>query len=179
MPTLPTAQSFGPRPIPRPSRNVVPIRNDQVQLVIQWRTRPRWLRSRQPNFSRNVHRFVAQKAMSDAVREIRGGMGKKLLVALSALAAVAGIAATAEEAAAQTPEERAAFDAALAEGTVEAFQVFLILHPNSALAARAFEELNALISTPQQPYVPAPLDPTQRLPELNLTIGDPPTTTIY
>ena len=30
MPTLPTAQSFGPRPIPRLSRNVVPIRNDQV-----------------------------------------------------------------------------------------------------------------------------------------------------
>ena len=89
--------------------------------------------------------------MSDAVREIRGGMENKLLVALSALAAVAGIAGTAEEAAAQTPEEHAAFDAALAEGTVEAFQVFLILHPNSALAARAFEELNALISTPQQP----------------------------
>ncbi len=107
-------------------------------------------------------------------------MEKKLLIAaLSALAAGAGIAGTAEEAAAQTPEESAAFDAALAEGTVEALQEFLILFPNSALAARAFEELNARISTPQQPYVPAPLDPAQRLPALNLTTGDPPTTTIY
>ena len=77
------------------------------------------------------------------------------------------------------PEERAAFEAALAENTVEALQEFLILFPNSALAARAFEELNARISAPQQPYVPSPLDPAQRLPALNLTTGDPPATTIY
>ncbi len=106
-------------------------------------------------------------------------MDKKLLIAaLSGLAAGTGFV-NAEQAVAQTPEEQTAFDAAMAQGTVEALQEFLILFPNSELAARAFEALNALISAPQQPYVPTPLDPTQRLPAINLTTGDPPTTTIY
>lgn len=106
-------------------------------------------------------------------------MDKKLLIAaLTGLAAGSGIAGT-EQAVAQTPEENAAFEAALADGSIEALQEFLILFPNSPLAARAFEELNARISSPEQPFVPAPLDPAQRLPALNLTTGDPPTTTIY
>lgn len=117
--------------------------------------------------------------MPGIARGVLGGMDKKLLIAaLSGLAAGTGLTGT-EQAVAQTPEETAAFEAALAQGTVEALQEFLILFPNSQLAARVFEQLNALISAPQQPYVPTPLDPTQRLPALNLTTGDPPTTTIY
>lgn len=105
-------------------------------------------------------------------------MDKKLLIAaLGAL--TAGSGAAFQEAAAQTPEERAAFAAALADGSIEALQEFLILYPNSQFAAQVFEELNARINAPQTQGLPPAIDPTQRLPALDLTTGDIPATTIY
>lgn len=105
-------------------------------------------------------------------------MDKKLLIAaLSAL--TVGSGAAVQEASAQSAEERAAYAAALADGSIEALQEFLILYPNSAFTAQVFEELNARISEPPPSGLPPLIDPTQRLPALDFSTGETPTTTIY
>ncbi len=71
------------------------------------------------------------------------------LSALGALAIGAGVAltgcGTTDTAVAASPEEIAAYDAAVAAGTEGALQDFLRQHPDSPLAASVFSRLNELV----------------------------------
>ncbi len=71
------------------------------------------------------------------------------LSALGALAVGAGVAltggATADTAVRGSPEEIAAYEAAVAAGTEGALQVFLRQYPDSPYTASVFSQLNELV----------------------------------
>ncbi len=107
---------------------------------------------------------------------------KSLLKILNAIALSAGVSAGAVSSveAATTPEERTAYEAATSAGTIDSLQEFLILFPDSELAPRVFEQLNAKIVKPEDPRIaPAPIDPDISQLALGLLEGGGPTTTIY
>ena len=105
----------------------------------------------------------------------------KLWTALNALAVGAGISIGAADAVVQaaTPEERNAYEAATTAGTIDSLQEFLILFPESELAPRVFEQLNAKIVTPAPEVAPRPAIAYD--PQLALSLFDEggPTTSIY
>ncbi len=98
---------------------------------------------------------------------------------LNALALSAGMSVIPAAVDAATPEERTAYEAATNIDTIDSLQEFLILFPDSELAPRIFERLNAKIVTPNPRLAPQAVDPDDPQIALGLFDGDGPTTTIY
>lgn len=102
----------------------------------------------------------------------------KILNALALSAGVSAVAITGAMAEA-TPEERTAYEAATSADTIDALQDFLILFPDSELAPRVFQRLNAKIITPDASIAPPPIDLDDPQLAQGLLDGGGPSTSIY
>ncbi len=102
----------------------------------------------------------------------------KILNALTLSAGMSAVAVTGAVAA-TTPEERTAYEAATSVDTIDSLQDFLILFPDSDLAPRIFQRLNAKIVTPDASIAPPPIDLDEPQLAQGLLEGGGPTTSIY